>query len=483
MNETAELRRHRWVWLTIVSIVLAAIWLRLYHLGNYSLWLDESHTWLFARSSWEQFLPALRLTGVHPPFYFIIEKLIVGLVGDSEWNLRIFSVVADLAATLLACWLGWEIGSVGGALAAGWFWAFNPFIIWYAQDARPYALAALLSLAMLILFQKIKTLQTPALMLMAVLILTLGLVTHFFFFLTLGVLILLALMQMHQYPRLFRRWTTLSIIAMLPMAIWLVWFFMLPKPSIGIGWISFPILADPFLTFWNFLSGYGGIFSIPSTIFGTLAGVFVILGLVSGVQSAGNRRLLLAGIILPLFLTWLVSFRRPVYVDRYFIVLLVFLMPILASGGNRAFFYIRKIFPDSLGWVFVSIILTGAGIFNAWQVHADVKYRREEWEELVVQLSAQPSSNLPIWFQQPESAVPFEYYFHGPYQMIEAENPPTCAQPCWWILRQPYTPTHAFTQSVVIPTRPWWPDLPSGCRLLERWDNPTGIGLWKVVCR
>jgi uncharacterized membrane protein len=482
MKRTEEIR-DRWLALCLMTIFfLAAAWLRLYHLGFYSLWLDESHTWLFARSSWEQFLPALRLTGVHPPFYFFIEKLIVGLLGDSEWNLRIFSVVANLAALMLASWLGWQVGGIGGMLAAGWFWAFNPFTLWYAQDARPYALVALLSLVTLILSRKIRTRQTPALMLLAGLALMLGLVTHFFFFLPLGALILLALLQMHQSPRLFRRWTAISIIAMLPMALWLVWFFMLPNPSIGIGWISYPTFADPFFTFWNFLSGYGGVFSIPSTIFGILAGFFVILGLVSGEQSLANRRLFLAGIVLPLFLTWLVSFRRPVYVDRYFIVLLPFLIPILASGGKRVFSSIRNILPGALGWSLVAAILVSVGIFNAWQVHADVKYRREAWRELASKVSAQSPAGIPIWFQQPESAVPFEYYFREPYPLIDAAEPPACAQPCWWILRQPYTPTHAFTQSVVIPERPWLPVLPTGCSVLDRWESPTGIGLWKVVC-
>jgi hypothetical protein len=258
---------------------------------------------------------------------------------------------------------------------------------------------------------------------------------------------------------------------------------MLPAPSLGIGWIAPPTLADPFLTFWNFLSGYGSVFSIQSTIFGILAGLFVLLGLASGEKPSPNHRIFLVGILLPLFLTWLVSFRRPVYVDRYFIVLLPFLIPLLASGAGWIFSSIQKYIPGRLALSLVALILLSVGILNSWQVHTDTKYRREQWQMLAEQVRAQSGARLPIWFQQPDSAVPFEYYYREPYVPIKSAIPPSCPQACWWILRQPYTPTHAFTQSVSISERPWLPELPPGCSILDRWDSPTGIGLWKVACR
>lgn len=473
----------RWQFILFMAgIFLAAAWLRIFHLGYYSLWQDECYTWFFTHFSLPQMLAVLRLDGVHPPFYYLLEKLFIVMSGDGAGGIRILSVIVDLISIFLVMWLGWQVSGPVGGLVAGWFWAFNPFTIWYAQDARPYAMAALFAALAFILIRKAQIRQTPSLMWMSGLALTLGLVTHFFFFLIVGALILLAWLQIRRSPRLFRRWTVISLIAMLPMGLWLVWFFMLQKPSIGIGWIPIPSLIDPLLTVWNFLSGFGGILSLPAILFGSLAGFFVLSGLIYGKQARENRRLFVVGILLPLLLTWLVSFRRPVYVDRYFIVLIPFLIPILASGGRWASESIQKILPAQWTWILIAVILAGTGLMNAWQVHTDIKYRREDWSGLIAYLSAQHDPKPSIWFLQPESAVPFEYYYRGSYQVLESKEPPACTTFCWWIIRQPYTATHAFTQSIPDPGRPWIPELPSGCTLLDRWDSPTGIGLWRLSC-
>jgi hypothetical protein len=87
-----------------------------------------------------------------------------------------------------------------------------------------------------------------------------------------------------------------------------------------------------------------------------------------------------------------------------------------------------------------------------------------------------------IWLMEPEPQLPMSFYRSITLDEIVSEDPPRCAEPCWWVLRQPYTPTHAFTQSVDSPDRPWIPEIPAGCILLDQWDSPTGIALWQVRC-
>ena len=427
-------------------------------------------------------LAALRADGVHPPIYYLLEKILSGILGSNEGSLRIFSVVVDLVSILLAIWLGWLCNGPLGRLVSGWFWAFNPFTVWYAQEARSYAFATMLSLAALVLFRKMKTNPSRSTMLITVLVLALGLLTHFFFFLVDGALILLALLQIRQSPAHFRNWTVLCLVAMIPLLLWMVWFFMQPKPMFSIGWITVPILADLPLTVWNFLSGYAGLFSVPSTLFGVIAGLLLIVGLVAGESAKDNRQLFLAWIIIPLFLTWLVSLRRPVYMDRYYIILLPFLIPSLASEGDQALRMITGFRPAFLAWAMVVCILLGSGLYNAWQVHSDIKYAREDWRGLAGYLSQQSQENPHLWFLHPEMVVPLKYYYQKPNNLLPIGPPPACTEPCWWIIRQPYTPTHAFTQSVTIPERPWKPNLPANCNRPERWDSPTGIATWIIEC-
>jgi mannosyltransferase len=473
----------RWrVVLAFAGIIILAAWLRLYHLGLPSLWHDEAYTWFFTRLPWMQMLAGLRADGVHPPLYYLLEKGIIGFLGDSEGVMRSFSVAVELISIPLAIWLGWQIsGSVGG-LISGWFWAFNPFTIWFAQEARPYALAAMLSLAALVVLQKMRTDPTRPTILLAGLILTLGLLTHFFYFLVVGILILMTLLRFRQSPALFRYWTVISLIAMIPLLLWVIWFFLLPRPMLSIGWITAPILIDLPLTIWNFLSGYAGGFSLPSTLFGAIVGSLLVIGLVAGKDAASNRQLFCLGILFPVLLTWLVSFRRPIYVDRYYIVLLPFLIPILASGGKYAYHYLSRFLRPPLTAILFIFILLFSGLYNAWQVHSDIKYAREDWRGLAAYLSEQPPSSVPFWFLHAEIVAPFEYYYHEPYKTISAGTPPACKEACWWVLRQPYTPTHAFTEAITIPERPWKPQLAPGCQILAHWDSPTGLAIWKIVC-
>lgn len=78
--------------------------------------------------------------------------------------------------------------------------------------------------------------------------------------------------------------------------------------------------------------------------------------------------------------------------------------------------------------------------------------------------------------------VPFLYYYGGDFHQLNSLEPPVCQSPCWWVMRQPYTATHAFSQTVIMEDRPWKTELPEGCDILDRWDGRTGLMLWNVSC-
>lgn len=465
-------------------LMLSAAWFRFHNLGEYSLWLDEGFTWLDVHLPWEQSLEALRIDGVHPPLYFFLVKLITLVAGESEASLRILSVGADIVSIALAILLGWKVGGRFGAFAAGWFWAYHPMTIWYAQDARPYALAALFASASALIHYRAEQRYTPLTGFLGWLVLCLGLITHYFFILVFGVLILFALINIRKSPVFFRRWAVISVAATPPLGIWLYYYRQLPTPSLPIGWIQVPKLADLPCSFWNLVSGYGGVWLISSTVFGLIAGSLLLIGIVRGGDANKYRIYLLIGVILPLCLVWVISQRRPAYIDRYFIVLLPFLLVPLSAGASKA----RDIFSKGKykNPVLIPVITVFAvtGWVNAWQVHANPIHAREDWKGMVSYLHQQEApTETPFWFLHAEMHIAFQYYFHEPYDTLESLGPPACPQTCWWVLRQPYTPPHAFTQSVTTADRPWKPSLLSSCQTLEQWDSDTGLALWKVICQ
>lgn len=145
------------LWNVAAATLLAAL-LRGFRLGSQSLWIDEVFTWYGADIG--RPLPwAHVLENVHGPLYSALLHFWGGLAGDGEWALRLPSAVfgtltVPVMAWMAARWLGRET-----AVPAAWLAAGSPFLVWYSQEARNYALlfpcVALAGIAMLALARRL----------------------------------------------------------------------------------------------------------------------------------------------------------------------------------------------------------------------------------------------------------------------------------------------------------------------------------------
>lgn len=138
----------------LVLLLLIAWALRLYHLGTMSLWWDESLSWDRATNSLPTILSNtiqiqnIATRDLHPPFYFLLLSVMAQIAGTTEFALRFFSAMANLATLALFVPLTRVLFGKRAtviALLTILFATVSPFYVWYAQEARPYALALLLS--------------------------------------------------------------------------------------------------------------------------------------------------------------------------------------------------------------------------------------------------------------------------------------------------------------------------------------------------
>ena len=126
---------------------------RLHHIGDASLWNDE----LFSRYYPETGLRYMWTTGfvleTNPPTYYTMLLGWMHLFGTGEAALRSLSLVASVLAIPLTYALAREFADRRIALLAALLMALSPMQVYYAQEARAYALlvlpvtAALLGLA------------------------------------------------------------------------------------------------------------------------------------------------------------------------------------------------------------------------------------------------------------------------------------------------------------------------------------------------
>ncbi len=142
------------------GIVLVGALLRLHHIGQASLWNDE----LFSRYYPETGLRYMWSEGffleTNPPAYYTLLLGWMRLFGTGEVALRSISLLASLLAIPLTYCLAREFAKPGTALLAALLMAIFPMQIYYAQEARCYALMVLpVSLALLGMARYLRDLQ------------------------------------------------------------------------------------------------------------------------------------------------------------------------------------------------------------------------------------------------------------------------------------------------------------------------------------
>lgn len=130
------------------AITLAALYLRLQGLGSRSLWVDEAMSVVFAAKPLPELLGLLVTDDVHPPLYPLLLHYWMALAGNSEFAVRLPSLVFGVLLVPLIYATGRRLermaepksrssfsvlGVVGAAILAT-----SAFHIGYSQTARSY---------------------------------------------------------------------------------------------------------------------------------------------------------------------------------------------------------------------------------------------------------------------------------------------------------------------------------------------------------
>jgi mannosyltransferase len=144
MREWAAARSGAFWIVTGISLLAAA--LRFATLGAQSYHHDEIVT--VVRVLGGSFGDAMNAVGYSesaPPLYYAIAWPWVQLFGTGEVGLRALSALAGVATVPVAYLVGAELRGRRTGIVAAALVAVNPMLLWYSQEARAYALFALLA--------------------------------------------------------------------------------------------------------------------------------------------------------------------------------------------------------------------------------------------------------------------------------------------------------------------------------------------------
>jgi len=175
----AALERPEAPYLVLLGVFFAGgAFLRLDRLGAQGLWFDEADMVRLAQQPFGTLLRNLGAAGQNGPLYTLFLHFWMLVFGISETAVRLPSALAGAAAIPLIYGLGRAIhGPKLGLYAAG-ILALSPYQHWYAQEAKMYALIVLTTIASTLALVRADRLDRPRLWISYVVVTTLALYLH-----------------------------------------------------------------------------------------------------------------------------------------------------------------------------------------------------------------------------------------------------------------------------------------------------------------
>jgi len=327
--------------LILCVILLFACVLRFYNLGAYDLWFDELGTEMYTSQNLAK-MAALHKTPIlsfmldrmkndpHSFFYYFVIYGYSLLFGDGQ-SLRVLSVFFSMLSLIMFYKLSRLFFNSTTSLYALFLMAFNPFQLWYAQEARAYTMTCFFALwAIYIFFQAIKTDKRNYWILFPVT----GLLSLFSSYNTVLLLVSSGVAVCFKtYRRHAKKWLC-SILFIL--AITILFQFILSGQLNMVShdfWIPKPTLPTLLHTWMFYTLGYSATMiqykiALPVMFLLFFYGVFLLCK-----SSRVDTAILLTFLLLPVLLTYFISKTvMPIYIHRQLLIFSPFYFLFIARG-------------------------------------------------------------------------------------------------------------------------------------------------------
>src|ERR671938_379746 len=125
----------------LIALTLAGAALRFATLDVQSFWYDEAVTAGLVRHDLWGMLDKIPGSESTPPLYYVLAWLWTRVFGSGEAGVRSLSALLGTLAIPVFYLTARELTrSERAAVAVAALAAFNPFLVWFSQEARTYAL-------------------------------------------------------------------------------------------------------------------------------------------------------------------------------------------------------------------------------------------------------------------------------------------------------------------------------------------------------
>ncbi len=412
-------RRDRQLTLLFGLALILAFLLRVWGLGAQSLWYDEGFSVDLAAQGWRQILLGeLNL----PPLYNLLLAGWMRLAGPSEFAVRYLSAFFGLLIVALGGVLGGLLlGRRAGALAA-LLLAVSPIEVWYAQEARMYALLGALTLAStVILVRLLDGERRPALWAGYAVANIASVYTHYYAALVLAaqaVWVLVHVLSRRDW-RLGRSWLVAQGSLGLAFAPWLPVLLGQWRAANTTYWPG--ALSLGFVVRESALGFVGLGQMVPAPVAWALAlggGLLVVLGLGVALLRAPRRRgvlLLLVHVVVPFLLFFALVHSRPKFSPRYLLPIVPALTALAGGAGAAVWPQGRRGWREWLWTGLVGVVVSGVAVgsaFAATNPLRDGTLGRDDLRGAARWLSRHVGPDEAVILLSGHLAPAFAYYYH-----------------------------------------------------------------------
>jgi hypothetical protein len=398
----------------IVGLVLLASLVRFGTLGAKCFWGDELSTVDLVHRSLGHMLTGIGSLESTPPLYYVISWVWVQIVPSTEVGIRALPALFGVALVPVTYWIGRELADARAATISAALVAFNPFLVWYSQEARSYSLLALLSAVALLLF--IRALKRPSGRLYAgwALASALALATHYF----------AVFLVLPEAVRLLRSAPRRRVVAAAIGFVVATGTLLLPlahqQASMGhAAWISnAPLISRLAVTPLDFLVGFD--LTSAAAPVAALAIAAALMGLVrlAASRSSGGPGRRLAGRML--LATFLLPFGLALlgldYLDPRNLIIALVPGLVLLSVGFAAPARPRA---GEVSAVVLCLASLAVVLLTAWEP----KYHSEDWRAAASDLGTPHVDRVVIATPGSFARKPLQFYLPGSQSMTRTDEP------------------------------------------------------------
>ncbi len=390
----------------LIAILVFGAFLRLGHLNDESLWLDEGITYYNST--------ALDYAGVwdktaeldqSPPGYYFIMHTYLNVFGENEFGFRLIPLIFGVLSILFLYLLMAEMFDRESGLISAFLLAANPFHIGFSTESRMYVLLGLFALmGFYFLYKALKSDGAGWIYwLLFILSCIFGLYTHnFFAFVLLAFVFIFLLLIWDSNRRLVKFFLGIGSVALV-VACYLPWLpNFLKQMEVERYWMAPNAVSNLKEYFLDFSNGNSYI----------LIGFLVLAAI--GVIWAMFRNSIFASLSLVLFLiigigaplTYSLSF-EPIMKIRYMVFLVPFWLGLVALGLNA----VRKLSLVVQTAIIVLVIYT----WVPWQASAFPIEYGEDYRGLVEVVLENPA---PVVVHSPSITHVINFYNRGRFDLL-----------------------------------------------------------------